>query len=263
MQRAFGQGAVAEEDAGDGAVALHLVRQRTADSKWQARADDAIGAKHADRHIGDMHRAAGRNARKDAFLTRQAARHFLGIGLAVAILFALTLGPWLSRRQAVRMVGEDYAWLLDRDCVGTMFHQAAEQQIPIMVFVGNRGCIQIHSGPVTSIKPMGPWIETDVNLDALETRVSVNGTLTTHFHTNAMVFGVARFISVMSCYMTLHPGDIIATGTPAGVGPVVDGDRIRIEIERVGGMTVDVVQGSGGHCAVFDEPYLPDNVKQP
>ena len=64
----------------------------------------------------------------------------------------------LSRRQAVRMVGEDYAWLLDRDCVSAMFHQAAEQQIPIMVFVGNRGCIQIHSGPVTSIKPMGPWI---------------------------------------------------------------------------------------------------------
>ncbi|MFN8147574.1 MAG: fumarylacetoacetate hydrolase family protein, partial [Candidatus Nanopelagicales bacterium] len=65
-----------------------------------------------------------------------------------------------------------------------------------------------------------------------------------------------------SAVMTLHPGDIIATGTPAGVGPVVDGDRIRIEIERVGAMTVDVVQGTGGHSAVFDEPYTPDIVKQ-
>jgi putative hemin transport protein len=64
----------------------------------------------------------------------------------------------LSRRQAVRMVGQDYAWLLDNDAVGAMFHHAAEGAMPIMCFVGNRGCIQIHSGPVTSIKPMGPWI---------------------------------------------------------------------------------------------------------
>jgi putative hemin transport protein len=64
----------------------------------------------------------------------------------------------LSRRQAVRMVGQDYAWLLDNDAVSAMFHHAGEGGMPIMCFVGNRGCIQIHSGPVKSIKPMGPWI---------------------------------------------------------------------------------------------------------
>jgi putative hemin transport protein len=64
----------------------------------------------------------------------------------------------LSRRQAVRMVGTDYAWLLDNDAVRAMFHHASEGEMPIMCFVGNRGCIQIHSGPVKSIKPMGPWI---------------------------------------------------------------------------------------------------------
>lgn len=64
----------------------------------------------------------------------------------------------LSRRQAVRMVGQDYAWLLDNDAVRAMFHHAAGGEMPIMCFVGNRGCIQIHSGPVKSIKPMGPWI---------------------------------------------------------------------------------------------------------
>ncbi|MBZ9725097.1 hemin-degrading factor [Mesorhizobium sp. CO1-1-11] len=64
----------------------------------------------------------------------------------------------LSRRQAVRMVGQDYAWLLDNDAVRAMFHHAAESEMPIMCFVGNRGCIQIHSGPIKSIKPMGPWI---------------------------------------------------------------------------------------------------------
>jgi putative hemin transport protein len=64
----------------------------------------------------------------------------------------------LSRRQAVRMVGQDYAWLLANDAVSAMFHHAAVDAMPIMCFVGNRGCIQIHSGPVKSIKPMGPWI---------------------------------------------------------------------------------------------------------
>ncbi|MER8959208.1 MULTISPECIES: hemin-degrading factor [unclassified Mesorhizobium] len=64
----------------------------------------------------------------------------------------------LSRRQAVRMVGQDYAWLVDKDAVSAMFHHAAAGAMPIMCFVGNRGCIQIHSGPVASIKPMGPWL---------------------------------------------------------------------------------------------------------
>ncbi|MDX8478055.1 hemin-degrading factor [Mesorhizobium sp. VK24D] len=64
----------------------------------------------------------------------------------------------LSRREAVRMVGQDYAWLLDNDAVSAMLHHAAEGEMPIMCFVGNRGCIQIHSGPIKSVKPMGPWI---------------------------------------------------------------------------------------------------------
>jgi putative hemin transport protein len=64
----------------------------------------------------------------------------------------------LSRRQAVRMIGQDYAWQIDNDAVVAMLNHAAQDQIPIMCFVGNRGCIQIHSGPVQNVKPMGPWI---------------------------------------------------------------------------------------------------------
>ncbi|MEO3999971.1 ChuX/HutX family heme-like substrate-binding protein [Mesorhizobium sp. CAU 1732] len=64
----------------------------------------------------------------------------------------------LSRRQAVGMVGDDYAWLLDGGALPAMFTHAAQEEIPIMCFVGNHGCIQIHSGPVQNIKTMGPWI---------------------------------------------------------------------------------------------------------
>jgi 2-keto-4-pentenoate hydratase/2-oxohepta-3-ene-1,7-dioic acid hydratase in catechol pathway len=56
-----------------------------------------------------------------------------------------------------------------------------------------------------------------------------------------------------SAVMTLYPGDIIASGTPAGVGPVAGGDRVRIEIERVGAMTLAVVQGKGGRTRAYGE----------
>jgi putative hemin transport protein len=72
--------------------------------------------------------------------------------------FGLLKGLNLSRHQAMRLVGPDYAWKLDGDALSAMFHHAAESELPIMCFVGNRGCIQIHSGPVKNIKPMGPWI---------------------------------------------------------------------------------------------------------
>jgi putative hemin transport protein len=64
----------------------------------------------------------------------------------------------LSRQQAVRMIGQDYAWKLDPSAVMAMFQGASASGQPIMCFVGNRGCIQIHSGPVRSVSPMGPWI---------------------------------------------------------------------------------------------------------
>jgi putative hemin transport protein len=64
----------------------------------------------------------------------------------------------LDRQQAMRMVGQDYAWQLDTDAVAAMFNHVARDGLPIMCFVGSRGCVQIHSGPVQSIKPMGPWL---------------------------------------------------------------------------------------------------------
>ena len=64
----------------------------------------------------------------------------------------------LSRHQAVTMVGPDYAWRLHSEALQAMFLHAAADGMPIMCFVGNRGCIQIHSGPVKNVKTMGPWL---------------------------------------------------------------------------------------------------------
>ncbi|WP_027232681.1 hemin-degrading factor [Phyllobacterium sp. UNC302MFCol5.2] len=64
----------------------------------------------------------------------------------------------MTRHQAVQVIGDDFAWRLDGQTVTTMLHQAAKGEMPIMCFIGNRGCIQIHSGPIQAVKPMGPWI---------------------------------------------------------------------------------------------------------
>lgn len=85
-----------------------------------------------------------------------------------------------------------------------------------------------------TFKPFGPWIETDVDLEAMETRVRVNGVETTHFHTNAMVFGIARFISTMSRYMTLCPGDILWMGTDGTSPDLKAGDVVEIELTGIG-----------------------------
>ena len=63
-----------------------------------------------------------------------------------------------QRLDALETVGEDFAWQLDQAAVESMFRGVAGTDLPIMVFAGNEGCIQIHSGPITNVSPMGPWL---------------------------------------------------------------------------------------------------------
>jgi 2-keto-4-pentenoate hydratase/2-oxohepta-3-ene-1,7-dioic acid hydratase in catechol pathway len=116
-----------------------------------------------------------------------------------------------------------------------------------------------------SFCPVGPWITTADEVGdptALDMKLWVNEELRQSANTRDLVLDIPGMVEMAAAVMTLYPGDIIATGTPAGVGPVKAGDRIRIRIERVGEMSVDVVQGTDGATAVFDTPYTPDIVKQ-
>jgi 2-keto-4-pentenoate hydratase/2-oxohepta-3-ene-1,7-dioic acid hydratase in catechol pathway len=113
--------------------------------------------------------------------------------------------------------------------------------------------------------PVGPWIVTADEVGDptnLEMKLWVNDDLKQHANTRDLVLDLPGMVEMAAAVMTLYPGDIIATGAPAGVGPVRAGDRIRITIERVGEMSVDVVQGTLGATPVFDTPYTPDIVKQ-
>ena len=85
-----------------------------------------------------------------------------------------------------------------------------------------------------TFKPMGPWIETDVDLDALETIVRVNDRETIRFRTNDMLFPVETFLSRMSRYLTLYPGDVVWMGTEGKSPALRPGDRVDVEITGVG-----------------------------
>ena len=85
-----------------------------------------------------------------------------------------------------------------------------------------------------TFKPMGPWIETEVDLDKLETIVKVNGKETGRFHTNDMIFGIKPFIVELTKYFTLWPGDVIWMGTDGASPDLKAGDVVEIEITGIG-----------------------------
>lgn len=89
--------------------------------------------------------------------------------------------------------------------------------------------------------PIGPWIETDLDVDDARITCSVDGVLRQAGSTNDMVHDIATLIAYISSIMTLIPGDIILTGTPAGVGPIVAGNNVTVAIEGIGTLTNPVM----------------------
>ena len=86
--------------------------------------------------------------------------------------------------------------------------------------------------------PLGPWITVDpqLDIDDLNIETRVNGKVVQQGNTRDMVFDVPYLIEYISSVMTLLPGDVIMTGTPAGVGPIEAGDRVECEIEGIGSL---------------------------
>jgi len=85
--------------------------------------------------------------------------------------------------------------------------------------------------------PLGPWIETDIsNPGNLTVEAYLNGERRQHSNTSNLIFGVAAQVSFISRIMTLLPGDVIATGTPSGIGPMQPGDVVEIRVESIGSL---------------------------
>jgi 2-keto-4-pentenoate hydratase/2-oxohepta-3-ene-1,7-dioic acid hydratase in catechol pathway len=93
-----------------------------------------------------------------------------------------------------------------------------------------------------SFCPLGPWIETDLDVSDLAVTTTLNGDLKQAGRTAQMIHDVPALIAHISAAMTLLPGDVVLTGTPAGVGPMAAGDEVAVTIEGIGTLTNKVVR---------------------
>ena len=84
--------------------------------------------------------------------------------------------------------------------------------------------------------PIGPCIVTDIEPKGLKVEAYLNNEQKQSGSTDMLIFGVEELVSFISGVMTLLPGDVIATGTPSGIGPMESGDRIEIRIEKIGSL---------------------------
>jgi 2-keto-4-pentenoate hydratase/2-oxohepta-3-ene-1,7-dioic acid hydratase in catechol pathway len=82
--------------------------------------------------------------------------------------------------------------------------------------------------------PIGPWVETELEPGALGVRCRVNGATRQDGTTAHMIFDVPTLVAYTSRMMTLEPGDVILTGTPEGVGPLVADDSLEVEVTGIG-----------------------------
>jgi 2-keto-4-pentenoate hydratase/2-oxohepta-3-ene-1,7-dioic acid hydratase in catechol pathway len=91
--------------------------------------------------------------------------------------------------------------------------------------------------------PLGPWIETILDPSDLALECRVNGEIRQSARTSQLTFGPNELVEFITQVMTLLPGDVILTGTPAGVGPMKPGDRVEVDVEGIGVLENEVVQG--------------------
>jgi len=100
-----------------------------------------------------------------------------------------------------------------------------------------------------SFCPVGPWIVPEVNAGNVTVTTRVNGSVKQNGRTSDMAFPVPFLVKYISRVMTLNPGDLIATGTPAGVGRLKPGDIVEVEVEGVGLLRNEV----------YEKPIRGDN----
>jgi 2-keto-4-pentenoate hydratase/2-oxohepta-3-ene-1,7-dioic acid hydratase in catechol pathway len=89
--------------------------------------------------------------------------------------------------------------------------------------------------------PLGPWIETGLDPADVQLSTTVNGEVKQDSRTSLLVHDIPTLVAYVTAVMTILPGDVLLTGTPAGVGPVVAGDSVSVSVEGIGALTNRVI----------------------
>ncbi|MDX6262158.1 MAG: hypothetical protein QOH84_3846 [Kribbellaceae bacterium] len=89
--------------------------------------------------------------------------------------------------------------------------------------------------------PLGPWISTDLDVADLRVTTTLNGEPKQDGRTSQFIFDIPEVLAYITSFTTLLPGDVVLTGTPAGVGPMLPGDEVAISVEGLGTLTNKVI----------------------
>jgi 2-keto-4-pentenoate hydratase/2-oxohepta-3-ene-1,7-dioic acid hydratase in catechol pathway len=138
----------------------------------------------------------------------------------------------IGRRAKDVTAGDAAGYIFGYTCINDV--TARDLQIKDVQFARSKG--------FDTFAPIGPWIVTDIDPSALPIRCLVNGEQRQAGNTRDMGSDVFRLVEYISSNMTLYPGDVIATGTPSGVGRLHPGDVVTVEVGGIGSLTNRVVE---------------------
>ncbi len=150
---------------------------------------------------------------------------------------AIVLPPQSSRvdheSELAVVIGKPGRWIQAEEALGHVLGYTAANDVTARDLQQKDGQWTRGKG-FDTFCPLGPWIETDLDPADTILRCRVNGEMRQMGSTREMVFTVQQLIAFISTVMTLEPGDVILTGTPAGIGPLSAGDVVEVEVEGIG-----------------------------
>jgi 2-keto-4-pentenoate hydratase/2-oxohepta-3-ene-1,7-dioic acid hydratase in catechol pathway len=202
----------------------------------------AIGKNYAD-HVAEMKNVTGGDAPSEPMFFLKPNTSVVGPGDAIVYPpqsenvhfegeLALVIGRICKDVPAERAAEVIYGWTIGND-VSARDLQVADKQWS-------------RAKGFDSFCPLGPWIDTEITLDdvkqGLRVQTFLEGDLKQDGNTRDLLFDVPAIIAHVTAAMTLLPGDVILTGTPAGVGPMQPGEEVEVAIERLGALTNMVVK---------------------
>jgi len=202
----------------------------------------AIGKNYAD-HIAEMRNVTGGEAPEEPMFFLKPNTSVIGPGDAIV---------YPAQSENVHFEGE-LAVVIGRICKDVPAEKAADVIFGYTLAndVSARD-LQVKDKQWSRAKgfdtfcPLGPWIETELTLDEIKAGIDLKtylqGDLKQDGTTADLIFDIPRIIEHVSAAMTLLPGDVILTGTPAGVGPMEAGDEVEVTSSRLGALTNTVTQ---------------------
>jgi 2-keto-4-pentenoate hydratase/2-oxohepta-3-ene-1,7-dioic acid hydratase in catechol pathway len=143
--------------------------------------------------------------------------------------------------ELVVVIGKRCKRVSEADALGCVFGYTIGNDVSERVWQRNDRTLWRGKNTDT-FKPMGPWIVTGLDPDALRVTIRVNGREMFSYAIKDAIFGVRQFISRMSQYLTLHPGDVLWMGTDGATENIKDGDVVEIEIPGIGVLRNPVVR---------------------